>query len=303
MKTSKEYQEKYRNKLFFNDQYRDGISKNVQLHNELQNPLSSAAACINVLGFLNQNKDELIPFFRFFGLEIDSIIDFPTGINYEGEVYDDSGPIVFEWIGPKESRINEGSRGSRGTHRTSIDAFFLARIQGKVSQVFIEWKFTENCSGDSLHKFGGTRGIERVRRYSSILAKHRKKESFPFCLSEEDTIGISDFSYEPFYQLLRITLLAKETIPEVLGGLKIEDYYVLHLVHSDNKELLTVQEKHLEFCPGLLARKYAGKNLHDIWKALLTENEKKHFFSGYWNKALHILKEHEQANYLKERYM
>ncbi|SDZ94135.1 hypothetical protein SAMN05216365_12542 [Porphyromonadaceae bacterium NLAE-zl-C104] len=122
----------------------------------------------------------------------------------------------------QKSPINEKG-GCRGQNRTSVDAYLLAKIKGRVTQIFIEWKFTENYnSGKHLHNFGGLKGVERARRYSSILAKQRKK-LFPFCFSEEDNIGIFDFSYEPFYQLLRMTLLAKETTPVTFGNLEIED--------------------------------------------------------------------------------
>jgi hypothetical protein len=111
MKITKEYQEKYRNNQFYNEKIcqRNGISKNVKLHDEINNPLSSAAACLNVMGYLNQNQDKIIPFFNYFGLDIENILSFPSGVNLHGENYDDKGPIVFEWIEIKTS-LNQSDK-------------------------------------------------------------------------------------------------------------------------------------------------------------------------------------------------
>ena len=298
MKTDRLFQENYRKNQFYNEKILLGISKNVKLHDEYLNPLSSAASCLNVMGYLNQNKEKIIPFFNEFGLKIDELIDFPFNADVGGEIYDDVGPIVFEWIGPKKSPINERG-GSRGHHKTSIDAYFLAKINGKYSQVFIEWKFTESYNtGKFLHNFGGKKGIERLRRYSSILTRQRKV-NFPFNYLDEDTFGIYDFSYEPLYQLLRMTLLAKETTPIQIGKLKIENYYILHLVHSENMELMTLKQNHLQFSPGI--QQYIGMDLHELWKLLLSEEEKEHFFYGFWNKAINKLDDKKQ--YLENRYM
>lgn len=298
MKTSRNYQEKYRNNQFYNDKIRAGISANVKLHDEIHNPLSSAAACLNVLGYLNQNPGEIIPFFKEFGLQIDELMDFPSGVDVEGELYSDQGPIVFEWIGPRDSPINERG-GSRGQNRTSIDAFFIGKIQGRYTQVFVEWKFTESYpSGSLLHKFGGKKGIERLRRYSAVLAKQRK-EGFPFAFSDEGGLGLQDFSYEPLYQLLRMTLLAKETTPIRIGAIPVERYGIVHLVHSENDALLTVGQGHLKYCPGLQERQET--DLHALWQSLLTDEERSRFYGDYWDKALGRLS--DSTGYLKERYM
>ena len=38
---------------------------------------------------------------------MEDILPFPTGASYGGEVYGDSGNVIFEWIGPKQSPLNE----------------------------------------------------------------------------------------------------------------------------------------------------------------------------------------------------
>ncbi len=90
------------------------------------------------------------------------------------ELYNDKGNVVFEWIGSKSSLINE-TGGIRGQNRTSINAYIIAVIDGKITQLLIEWKFTETYHGERyLNKFSGGKVIERLGRYSSILANWRK---------------------------------------------------------------------------------------------------------------------------------
>jgi len=298
-KLQNEYQKKFSDKQFVNENVLCGISKNAKLHDELNNVRSSAAACLNVFGYLNQNPNDIIPFFQSIGLHIDEILDFPKNVDVSGEIYDDVGPFVFEWIGPRQSVINERG-GSRGQNRTSIDAFLLVKINGKITQLLIEWKFTETYNSETyLHKFGGKKGIERLRRYSDILASIRQ-DSFPFDFKDEFNIGLYDFNYEPFYQLLRMTLLAKMTTPMQLNNINIQDYRIVHLTHSQNEELNTLSETHLKYSPGL--KSFIGKSLHGTWNSILNEEErKKHIFS-FWNNSLRCLSENEEKKYLLERY-
>ena len=293
------FQKNYSNKQFVNENILNGISKHAKLHNELMHIRSSAASCINVFGYLNQHQDDIIPFFNQFGLSIQKVIDFPTGVNFKDEIYDDSGPIIFEWIGPKRSPINEKG-GSRGQNRTSIDAYMLAKINGSITQLLIEWKFTETYNSESYtHKFDGTKGIERLRQYSSVLSKLRNS-SFPFRFCQEDKIGLADFSYEPLYQLLRMTLLAKMTTPADLGPLKVEDYKIIHLSNSKNNDLNILSKTHLKYSPGL--KDFIGKSLHDTWVELLDAKEKKHHVMEFWNKALNVLSDCKDKEYLCKRY-
>ncbi len=297
-KLTRQYQEQYREKQFYNNSIPNGISKNVKLHDEINNPLSSAAACLNVMGYLNKNTDRIIPFFKFFGLNIDHVIPFPKGADIGGEIYEDEGPIIFEWIGPKKSLLNEKG-GSRGQNRTSIDAFLLAEINGKISQLLIEWKFTESYNTENyFHKFGGLKGVERLKRYTSVLTKQRNN-NFPFNFKDEGSFGVNDFSYEPFYQLFRMTILAKEMTPYRINDINIENYYIVHLVHSENRDLLIVNNNHLKYSPGIKINE--NIDFHELWLSLLSDEEKKHFIYGYWNKAIPEL--NDSSKYFEKRYL
>ena len=125
MKTNKltyDYQKKWSRKNIYDRNILSSIGTRVQLHKEIDNVLSSAAACLNVFGALNKNPNELRDFLNQFGLDIQEIIKFPSGCNIDGEEYDDEGYVLFKWIGPKKSTINEigGKRGVEGNHNSPL---------------------------------------------------------------------------------------------------------------------------------------------------------------------------------------
>ena len=258
-KLSIEYQSRWADRQFFDRSVLDYIDlEHVTLHREVYNPMSSQASCLNVMGYLNHHPDDIKSFFSGFSIDITEVIDFPTGVDLGGEIYNDKGPIVFEWIGPRRSPIHERG-GSRGSLRTSIDAYLLVIVSNRVTQLLVEWKFSENYNTEGCsHKFAGIQGNERLRRYSSVIAKLRKENKVPLNFSSE--FGLYDLGYEPYFQLLRMTLLAKMTMHMRLGeDLQIEDYRIIHLVHSANDSLKSLNKGNVEYCPGL--RKFVGREL------------------------------------------
>ena len=301
-KLNKEYQDKFINRQIYDNSIFDDIDSNVDLHDQTKvNSLSSSASCLNVLGSMRFNPEMLMKYLNQFGLSIEKLYPFSTGCTVGGKTYNDKGYVIFEWVGPNVSPINElGS--TRGKNRTSIDAYIIALIEGKITQLLIEWKFTEGKSRPiTLEKFSGLAGLERVRRYSAILTKYRNKVNFPFIFLNEGDLGILDFSADHFYQLLRMTLLAKTTTPIQVGEYNIQDYRIIHLSHSKNQEMRFLQEKYLEFCPGL--RKYSGDEFHQVWKELLTTYERGKFASGYWDTAIKAIDHLDLKAYLSERYL
>lgn len=285
----------------YNDDVFKHIDPVVKIHDEASgNALSSAAACLNVLGSLAQMPNDLLAYLQAMNIPATKLYPFPAGANVGGEIYNDSGYVVFEWIGPKSSTINERD-GKRGMNRTSVDAYILCEIDGKVTQLIIEWKFTEGNSRPlALNRFAGLKGMERLRRYSSVLAKLRTKKDFPFAFSDEDGIGLHDFSPDHLLQLLRMTLLAKTTTPITIGTLQVEDYRIIHLSHSQNDDINILLNKYVAYSPGL--QKYAGQKFHDVWKDLLSDSEKPKFIGAHWNLALGVIQDAPLRNYLMARY-
>lgn len=259
----------------------------IKAHNGINSPISSQASCLNFwYPFLNPDmKDELAELLKCFGIDVDKIITIGPDWMFNNTLYKDCGNVIFEWIGPETSPIGEENGYMRGHHRTSIDAYILAVINGKVTQILIEWKFTEHYSSKhNTGKFLGGKGVERLSRYSPIIARDRKAgKDILFKLANIDDWGLYDVCYEPFYQLLRQHMLGQETVGMKFGPHLIEDYIVLHLSHSKNTKLNILQEKHCTYSKGL--KPFIGEELHSIWKQLLNENQKKHFIGGYWDKV------------------
>ncbi len=299
-KLSLDYQKQFSDKLIFDKGVVDRVDPTAKLHDEaLRHPLSSAGACLNVLGSLGSDKDSLKTYLNNLGFGISRIFDFPTGADVGAQVYNDRECVVFEWIGPRESPINERG-GGRGLNKTSIDAYIIAEIDSVITQLLIEWKFTEGESRPiTLNKFAGLRGVERVRRYASVLSEMRGPD-FPFAFSDEGGLGIQDFSTDHLYQLMRMTLLARRTTPLKVGDIQIQDYRIAHLSHSGNIKINTLQTEYAQYCPGL--RGMVGKSLHDVWPMLLAPDERKNFIAAYWDQGLAAIQQPELREYLQARY-
>lgn len=303
-----EFQKQFATNLIFDPSVLERIDPSVKLHDEtIRHPLSSSAACLNVIGSMANKPGELIKFLGSFGLEIEELLEFPSPVSFGDRLYRDKGYAVFEWIGPLKSPINEPG-GGRGQNRTSIDAFVLGKIDGKITQILIEWKFTEGLSRPLvLGRFCGKKGVERLRRYSPILAELRRQDDFPFDFDDEyglsdprSLLGIYDFSPDHLYQLLRMTLLAKKTIGTNLGRYTLQDYRIVHLTHSQNNKINTLQPEYLKLSPGL--QRFSGRQLHEVWKELLSPRDKEKFISGFWDKAIGMIENNKLRDYLSERY-
>lgn len=303
-----EFQKQFATNLIFDPSVLERIDPSVKLHDEtIRHPLSSSAACLNVIGSMANKPGELIKFLGSFGLEIEELLEFPSPVSFGDRLYRDKGYAVFEWIGPLKSPINEPG-GGRGQNRTSIDAFVLGKIDGKITQILIEWKFTEGLSRPLvLGRFCGKKGVERLRRYSPILAELRRQDDFPFDFDDEyglsdprSLLGIYDFSPDHLYQLLRMTLLAKKTIGTNLGRYTLQDYRIVHLTHSQNNKINTLQPEYLKLSPGI--QRFSGRQLHEVWKELLSPRDKENFISGFWDKAIGMIENNKLRDYLSERY-
>jgi hypothetical protein len=296
-----DFQKQFKDDPIYDRSVFANIDKGAKLHDQTEgNPLSSAAACLNVLGSMMNSPDELKRFLNTFGLNIRQLLAFPSGADVGGLKYNDKGYVVFEWIGPKESPINEWG-GGRGQNRTSIDAYVIAEINGTITQLFIEWKFTEGKSWPlALERFSGLQGLERLRRYADILTQWRGTPDFPFNFQEDGGLGICDFSVDHLYQLLRMTLLAKKTTPIRVGGIDIKDYRIIHLSHSQNDKIRILQKQYLKYSPGLEA--YVGHPFHDTWRSILSEKERGKFTGGSWDLSLNSITDAKLRDFLLERY-
>lgn len=274
----------------------------IKAHNGLASPISSQASCLNFwYPFTKpENKEYLIKVLQLIGINASDIITIGPNWDFNGTLYRDYGNVIFEWIGPEQSPIGEENGYMRGHHRTSIDAYILAVVDNKITQLLIEWKFTEHYSSKSnTGKFLGGKGVERLSRYSPIIARDRKAgKDILFNFSNLDDWGLYDVGYGPFYQLLRQHMLGQETVGMNFGPHKIEDYIVVHLSHSKNTKLNILNDKNCTYANGL--KSYVGKELHYVWKSLLNKEQQSHFKSGYWD---NVLRSFEPPLHLKNCYI
>lgn len=301
-KLSKEYQKKWEDNPLFDSKIIEKIkSFGIKDHPEIKNIMSSQGACLNVLGFLAEpvNKNLLMEFIRKCGIQADDIIEIDEdyskklNLSYHGE-----GLLIFEWIGPRQSIINEGNGGGRGFQRTSTDAYVLIRLGDKIIQILIEWKFTESYL-NTPNRFYGGKGLERLRRYSTLLQGYRRKKVPLLSLKDEDNWGLSDLGYEPYYQLLRMHLLGRESTSTLNVA---DDYLVLHLNYSENEKLNSFTCVNLADFPGL--ERNQGDSIYSTWEKLLSAQERIRFKHSYWNEVLKSFpKTTEWFKYIEERYL
>jgi hypothetical protein len=204
---------------------------------------------------------------------------------------EDKRYIAFEWIG-KTNYLHEepkiGEYRKRGAGNTSIDVMtaYETASHEKV-MLLLEMKYSESY-GVSYKRFRSD-GTDRFEHYEGFFYG----ADSPIDLSI--TPNLEDFLYEPFYQLLRHTLLASQI--KLIEGAKISRVQVVHLVVSQNRELLAVTSPRL---------RPLGTTSYEVWRKILKEPE------GFtlipveaFYKGIEVSKYRELepwALYMKERY-
>jgi hypothetical protein len=164
--------------------------------------------------------------------------------------------IAFEWIG-KTNYLHEepkiGEYRKRGAGNTSIDAMMMYETDTHEKvMLLIEMKYSESY-GVSYKRFRSD-GSDRIESYEEFfygIASPIDRNIAP---------NLEDFLYEPFYQLLRHTLLASQ-IRQVESP-KINRVQVVHLTVSKNQELMAVTSPWL---------RSLGSTTYEVWQKLLKE--------------------------------
>jgi hypothetical protein len=201
--------------------------------------LSSQVSCINHLYALRQRRDLADAVLK----NIDSRIT-------NAKVVDD-GFVEFE-INGKKNYLNERSH-TRGANSTSVDAVMVGEKEnGKNILILIEWKYTEEYNSENKYT------PERYDIYNPMLSEQN-------CPIKIDSF--EKLYYEPYYQLMRQTLLGWKMIEA--GEYNCDEYIHLHIIPAANKEL-----KSRITSPDL-----AGHDMPDSWKRTLINSEKYKVFS------------------------
>lgn len=200
-----------------------------------RNLASSQVSCVNFLLPLAAVPGALLALLRLIDPEVTEVegVVGPEGL---------SSPVEFEWVGWRGPL--EGGRVSRGANQTSVDALLVGLTAGGRRAYLIEWKYCE----EYLHpedKGAGTSGATRTARYEALY--DAPMSSF------NGAVPFADLLYEPFYQLMRMTLLGDRMLAEgVTERAPIDDFRVVVVCPAGNVDYRQV-------VPGTpLARRLSG---------------------------------------------
>lgn len=190
----------------------------------------------------------------------------PLPIDQDLPLPDGSFPyMAFEWIGTQdylgEHERKRGSR-SRGANYTSADfAFRFRRTDGRTQLVLGEWKYTEYYGSRDL----GTPSSSRDKKPEARKRNYRpafNRENGIFVGHGEDLYDALFF--EPFYQLMRLQLLAQEM--ELGQELDADVVSVLHICPESNREFRE------QVTSPQLKEMFPDKGTLEIWKGLVPED-------------------------------
>ena len=192
--------------------------------------LSSQVASLNHLYYVRQRKDIATALLKRANPDI-----------VEALVVDD-GFVEFEYIGKKQYLKEKAF--TRGANCTSLDAVMLGvTSEAKRIMFLIEWKYTEMYKREDLYV------PERAAVYDSLIAR----SDGPFVVGADP----KSFYYEPFYQMMRQTLLgwlfAKNR------EMNCDSCVNVHVIPSDNLELKR----------NMTSPTFRGQHIHEAWKNTL----------------------------------
>jgi len=192
--------------------------------------LSSQIACLNHLFPIRNNKELALLILQGICPEIIE------------PVLIDNGYVGFEVIGA-ENYLGEKSH-IRGEYSTSIDAVMVGqKPNGKSIIVLIEWKYTES------YDIGENKYISsRAQIYDKLI----ENRDSPF---HSLTPGVMYF--EPFYQLMRQTLLGWKMVNA--KEFNADEFMHIHIIPKGNKELLERNTSTV----------LIGKSMSGAWKRVL----------------------------------
>jgi hypothetical protein len=170
----------------------------------------------------------------------------------EVEPVEDGGFVAYEWIGQGNYLAESGPR-VRGANITSLDALMCARLgDGSKVLLVVEWKYLEAYGPKSVAR--SARGTDRVATYRPLLER------------DDCPIAVSDLGwlfYEPYYQLMRQTLLAWQMVEH--RELDATDWLHVHVVPEANIALRRA---------GRTAVGLVGQTMEEKWRSVLKEPER-----------------------------
>jgi hypothetical protein len=244
-----------------------------------RNLLSSQVSCLNHLFFLRKRDDLVTAILKNIDSRITQALVVDDGF-VEFEVME--GKKLKNPLMEKESHYDEARRKlikrKRGEFSTSVDAVMIGETKDRNILFLIEWKYTEFYTKGYLIRTSNS------KKYNEIL---QNKEKSPINVD-----NLEKLYYEPYYQLMRQTLLGCKMVEE--HEYDCTDYIHLHIVPKCNNELLST----------INSQRLAGKDMVSTWKNVLVNPEKyitlspEEFFKPLENEK----DAQELIKYLKLRY-
>lgn len=195
--------------------------------------LSSQVACVNHLYPLRQREDLVLALLA----GLDSTIVAAERV--------DDGYIAFEFIGDRQYLKERGF--SRGAHCTSVDAAMIGRTVTGDRRIFlIEWKYVEAYVVKNQYV------PARAQVYDALILA----PDSPF-----RPLDPRCFYYEPFYQLMRQTLLGALIARHEDHG--CTSYRHVHVAPDENGE----------FHASVTSKTLRGDTVYDAWRSSLKNDE------------------------------
>lgn len=213
---------------------RSGDDKNSK--GPTRNLASSQLACVNFLLPLNTYPTALASMLRTLDDDVASV----TPLRYEAVATSVrcESLVDFEWLGLTSTL--EGAGYTRGANATSADALIVATTTiGKKRAYLFEWKYVEEYIG-AESKDSGKSGETRRNRYEKLYSA----PDSPF----NGKAALTDLFYEPFYQLMRLILLAAKMVrDEEFGISEARVVVVCPKENTDYRETITSPALHEKF--------------------------------------------------------
>ena len=165
-----------------------------------------------------------------------------------------SSPVELEWIG-LDHALEGPSVKTRGANSTSVDAFIVAETPAGRRAYLMEWKYVEEYRTED--KGRGRSGETRRARYVHLYA-----ESPSF----NGRVPFDAWLFEPFYQILRLRLLADRMVRNCEFGV------------SEAKVVVVVPEGNRAYRERVtspwLAREFPNRTVSDIVRETLVHSDR-----------------------------
>ena len=177
---------------------------------------------INCINHLFAFRDDPIAIKRILqkatNLPIDKILQSPI---------DKGGYIAFEFVYKNKSLLKDNSGKyheeyeTRGANCTSIDALvYVQLVNGNKILIPIEWKYTATYNGEEACDKSWQRYPDLIRLENSNL---------------KDVYDL--YKVDPYYELMRQTLLMEQIIQHKDCGIEADDYFHIMVIPNEHTEL------------------------------------------------------------------